>query len=57
VPNEAGFGTVAGFVIHRFGELPKKGQSIRTNGWRIEIGSDFWGPAKLGMPESLVIST
>lgn len=37
MPDEGGFETVAGFVIHRFGELPKIGQSITISGWRIEI--------------------
>lgn len=37
MPGDAAFETVAGFVIHRIGDLPKTGESITIGGWRIEI--------------------
>ncbi len=37
LPPEAGFDTVAGFVLHRIGEMPGTGQAIEVDGWRMEI--------------------
>ena len=37
LPREAGFDTVAGFVLHRIGEMPGTGQAIEVDGWRMEI--------------------
>jgi len=32
-----GFHTVAGFVLHRFGQVPKAGDSLDWNGIRFEV--------------------
>lgn len=37
MPDDEGFDTVAGFVFHQMGELPRTGQSVTMNDWRIEV--------------------
>jgi putative hemolysin len=37
LPREGGFNTVAGFVLHLIADMPRPGQTVMFDGWRIEI--------------------
>jgi putative hemolysin len=37
IPQERGYHTAAGFVLHWFGHLPEVGESFNTHGWCFEV--------------------
>jgi putative hemolysin len=37
LPAERGYQTVAGFVLHAMGRMPRAGEAVAAQGWRFEV--------------------
>jgi putative hemolysin len=37
LPDEAGYHTLAGFVLDQLGRIPEEGQAVAYGGWRFEV--------------------